>query len=81
MFVGDSIRLIGGEAEGEGNVYANGKPVCDDGWNINAGKVACRQLGYSGVLEIRSGEYDTYFNKWNFFKPENHAIIECDAIL
>ena len=69
LFLGNAIRLIGGEAEGQGNVYVNGKPVCDDGWNINAGKVACRQMGYSGVLEIKSSEYDTYFSKWNFFKP------------
>ena len=61
LFLGDSIRLIGGEVEGQGNVYVSGKPVCDDGLDINAGKVACRQLGYSGILEIKFGEYDTYF--------------------
>ena len=70
LFVGYSIRLIGGDAGGEGNVYVNGKPVCDDDWNINAGKVACRELGYGGVVKIRSGEYYTDFNKSNFFKPQ-----------
>ena len=74
LFLGVSIKLIGGESEGEGNVYVNSKPVCDHGWNINAGKVACRQLGYSGVLEIKSGEYDTYFNKPNFFKPGKNIL-------
>ena len=64
-FLANSIKLIGGEAEGQGNVYVNGKPVCDDFWDINAGKVACRQLGYNGVLEIKQGEYDTYFKKRN----------------
>ena len=63
LFLGVPIKLIGGGSEELGNVYVDGKPVCDDNWNINAGKVACRQLGYKGVLEIKSGEYDTYFNK------------------
>ena len=54
--------MIGGEAAGQGNVYVSGKPICDDGWDINAGKVACQQLGYGGVLEIMSGEYDAYSN-------------------
>ena len=69
LFLAVSIKLIGGEGEGQGNVYVDGKPVCDDYWDINAGRVACRQLGYDGFLEITSGEYDTYFNKRNFFKP------------
>ena len=69
LFLGSAIRLLGGEGEQQGNVYVSGKPVCDDGWNINAGKVACRQSGYTGVLEIKLGEYDTYVNKRNFFKP------------
>ena len=56
LFSADPIRLIGGESEGQGNVYVYGKPVCDDAWDINDGNVACRQLGYSGVLEIKSGE-------------------------
>ena len=56
LFLADPIRLIGGEAEEQGNVYVYGKPVCDDDWDINDGKVACRQLGYSSVLEIKSGE-------------------------
>ena len=77
LFLAVSIKLIGGESEEQGNVYVDGKPVCDDGWNINAGQVACRQLGYSGVMEIKSGEYDTYFNKRNFFKPgKKHATDE-----
>ena len=45
----------------QGNVYVDGKPVCDDNWNENAGKVACRQLGFSGVEQITSCEYGSYF--------------------
>lgn len=55
------IKLIGGESEEQGNVYVDGKPVCDDDWNYNAGKVACRQLGFTSVQEITSGEYGNYF--------------------
>ena len=82
LFLDVTIELLGGESEWQGNVYVDGKPVCDDGWDINAGKVACRQLGYSGVLEIKLGECDTYFKKRNFFKPgKKHANIECGVIL
>ena len=56
LFLPDPIRLIGGDAEGQGNVYVYGKPVCDDYWDINDGKVACRQLGYSGIREIKYSE-------------------------
>ena len=61
LFLDVPIKLIGGEREEQGNVYVDGKPVCDDGWNINAGAVACRQLGFAGVQEITSGEYGNYF--------------------
>ena len=56
LFSADPIRLIGGDAKRQGNVYVYGKPVCDDSWDINDGEVACRQLGYSGVQEIKSSE-------------------------
>ena len=74
LFLGVPIKLIGGEGDETGNVYVDGKPVCDDGWNINSGKVACRQLGYSDVLSITSSEYDTYFNKCNLFKPGKNML-------
>eukprot|EP00092_Neocalanus_flemingeri_P022207 GFUD01024086.1.p1 GENE.GFUD01024086.1~~GFUD01024086.1.p1 ORF type:complete len:542 (+),score=142.04 GFUD01024086.1:505-2130(+) len=31
----------------EGNVYIDGQPVCDDGWDKNAARVACRELGFA----------------------------------
>ena len=40
------IELRGGSTSLEGNVYINGKPVCDDKWDLNDAKVACRMLGY-----------------------------------
>ena len=30
----------------EGNVFVNGKPVCDDMWDKDDAEVACRMLGY-----------------------------------
>ena len=28
--------------------------MCDDGWDIDNGKVACVQLGYPGVISVRN---------------------------
>ncbi|KHJ42070.1 lectin C-type domain protein [Trichuris suis] len=43
-------RLTGGTVPWEGKIEVNiggaWTAVCDDGWNINAARVICRQLGY-----------------------------------
>ena len=35
-------------------IFYNGTwgTICDDGWNMNAAKVACRQLGYNYSLRV-----------------------------
>ena len=38
------LRLYGGSGPHEGNVYVNGKPVCDDLWDHSDARVACRWL-------------------------------------
>jgi hypothetical protein len=40
-----TIELRGGHIPSEGNVYVNGKPVCDDEWDEDDAAVACRMLG------------------------------------
>ena len=39
------IELRGGSSSKEGNVFLNGKPVCDDKWDKKDATVACRMLG------------------------------------
>ena len=39
------IKLRGGSNRREGNVFVNGKPVCDDLWDQDDATVACRMLG------------------------------------
>ena len=41
----------------EGNVYIDGKPICDDGWDKNAAIVACRMLGYSDGSPTQQSAY------------------------
>ena len=36
-----TIELHGGHIPSEGNVYVNGKPVCDDEWDEDDAAVAC----------------------------------------
>ena len=52
------VCLRGG-GEHEGNVFIGlgsgvSKPVCDDSWDTNDGIVVCRELGYAGIVKVRS---------------------------
>ena len=39
------VELRGGSHRGEGNVFINKKPVCDDDWDLNDATVVCKMLG------------------------------------
>ena len=46
----NSLTLLGNKAT-EGILHLNQKPICDDGWNIEAAHVACHQLGFSRAFQ------------------------------
>ena len=46
----NSLTLVGNKSA-EGILLLNKLPICDDGWNIEAAHVACRQLGFGRALQ------------------------------
>ena len=54
-------------------VYLNGKPLCDDSWDLNDGHVICKMMGFTGAESIReSFNLKTSARDWtspNFFAP------------
>lgn len=57
--VWDNIRLADGGIvyQGRVEVKVNGTwgTVCDDGWSTFDGVVACKQLGFDGLINIKPG--------------------------
>jgi len=46
------VCLLGGKDASEGNVYIEGKPVCDDGWSFADAHVTCISLGYQEAERV-----------------------------
>ena len=57
--IGQDIRLVGRNVNNEGRVevFRSGQwqTVCDNGWDLNEAKVACRQLGYGYAIRVLTG--------------------------
>merc|ERR1712106_380323 len=76
------IELKGGRVPGEGNVFVNGKPVCDDKWDKNDATVACRMLGYQHGRPTRKSRYGTVPSEFALddvmCDGSEHSLFDCD---
>ncbi|XP_013376979.1 PREDICTED: macrophage scavenger receptor types I and II isoform X2 [Chinchilla lanigera] len=61
FFLSKTVRLVGGSKPHEGRVevFHEGQwgTICDDHWEIRAGSVICRSLGYKGVQTVHRAAY------------------------
>ena len=56
----EGVCLSGGpHGPHEGNVFVNGKPVCDDLWSVTDANIVCKQLNFT---RARS---NTFYKKSN----------------
>ena len=51
------FAISGGPTPGEGNVFYNGLPICDDGWDDRDAKVFCKMMGYQGGRSTMRSTY------------------------
>ena len=75
------VSLVGGSSVQEGNVYINGRPVCDDFWSQNDAIVICRMLGMVGgtpTVQSYFGMVRTNFGMDNVLcEGTERDILEC----
>ena len=74
----ETVRLVGGESKTSGRVELYKKvtwgTICDTDWDIIDAGVVCRQLGFSGATEAKTGSY--------FGEPEGPMYMQgvsCDG--
>ena len=76
------LRGFNSSADGipasEGNVYIDGKPICDDGWDKNAAIVACRMLGYSDGEPTQQSAYGEVYNTMAIRGGHNSTSFESE---
>ena len=74
------VQLVGGSNPNEGNVYAQNPvtgiygPVCDDGFDLTAANVVCKQLGFSGASAFHTESF--YGNVDHIFSYDD---ISCES--
>ena len=78
-----NITLAGGPTELQGNVFVNGMPVCDDGWDMQDAWVVCKQLGFPSVLSATTsskfGRVPSTFRMDNVgCTGEEASLLECE---
>ena len=67
--------LIGGSTEAEGNVFVEGRAICDDHWGEKEASVVCRELGHNGqVLRLTSA---SHFGPVP--KPRTETMLKCNG--
>ena len=50
-----TYSVLGGSNSKEGNLYVNGRPVCDDSWDLKDATVACKSLGFEKAVKYTRG--------------------------
>ena len=50
--VTQTYSLLGGSNAKEGDIYVNGRPVCDDDWDLDDATVACKSLGFKKAVNF-----------------------------
>ena len=76
ILTGDRAELVGGSGPGEGNVFLDGSPVCDDGWGSPDATVACRMAGWVKYI-YRTGQQNTQgFVKFQAVQTHRHPLCQ-----
>jgi hypothetical protein len=75
------VTLVGGSSVTEGNVYIDGRPVCDDFWSQNDAIVICKMLGFVGgtpTVQSHFGTVRTNFGMDNVLCDGTEStILDC----
>ena len=51
------LCISGGGHQWEGNVFYEGKPLCDDLWGIEEAKLVCKEMGYGRAKNFTKDSY------------------------